>query len=712
MSAGDDSGSTLPGLGDAALEASLTGDGALAQGRYSKAVGKGGVLVEGNVTGGIRIYQGASETGNHYRNDVIHHLRACNPNFVGRQQELDRILGIVRARRNSVQENAVSIVGMSGVGKTELAIYASHLLAKEFPDAHLIVELRGSTRSPLSTADALSMLVRQFNPEEEPNQDVGRLRIKYLDLLADKHAIIVLDDAPDDALLADLFPPAGCIGIITATRNLVTGESVPLPALPRQDSVSLLRIYRGDLTAGEAEELATLCADLPIALNAAGALLKKAATIKTAKYLEVLRSDRFREMGNVENVLSASYDCLSADLKRALRALSVLPAHFDRSAGLVTIGCSDQVLISPLDELVMLNLLTFDAESERFFFNDLLRQFALRHLHETPGEYIESGKRHAAHFALVCARIDELYFRGGENGLSALREFDRERPHIESAYRFLKEMGLADVERDQLLSRLGSAAGKISGLRFMPAQRIEWLSEWQAAASRIKDQASESDAWNLLGIANCDIGSFDVAINACNKALEISRANQYRLGEARALGNLARVSITRQDPQTETAIECCLKALKILVELDANRETGRLYGLLGAAYDNASDHRRALEYLDKQLAIARETGDQSGEGHAHNNMGRIYYHENQPQRAVEHFLEHRELARRLEDKAGLVAACRNAALAYEKLGNIHSALDMMQEGLEVIRRFDSSKMPYYLSKMQRLRALLDLQLTH
>jgi tetratricopeptide (TPR) repeat protein len=47
-------------------------------------------------------------------------------------------------------------------------------------------------------------------------------------------------------------------------------------------------------------------------------------------------------------------------------------------------------------------------------------------------------------------------------------------------------------------------------------------------------------------------------------------------------------------------------------------------GNLGNAYAALGDARKAIEFYEKQLAIAREIGDRGGEGDALANMGMAY----------------------------------------------------------------------------------------
>ncbi|NEQ54650.1 MAG: CHAT domain-containing protein, partial [Leptolyngbya sp. SIO3F4] len=72
------------------------------------------------------------------------------------------------------------------------------------------------------------------------------------------------------------------------------------------------------------------------------------------------------------------------------------------------------------------------------------------------------------------------------------------------------------------------------------------------------------------------------------------------------------------------AIDFHEKDLAIALELGDRGGEGRAYTNLGNAYNNLGDYRRAIDFHEKHLAIALELGDQGSEGAAYNNLGNAY----------------------------------------------------------------------------------------
>ena len=60
------------------------------------------------------------------------------------------------------------------------------------------------------------------------------------------------------------------------------------------------------------------------------------------------------------------------------------------------------------------------------------------------------------------------------------------------------------------------------------------------------------------------------------------------------------------------AIQYHEKDLKIAKESGDRAGEGRAYGNLGIAYDSLGDYQKAKEYHEKHLKIAKEIGDRAG----------------------------------------------------------------------------------------------------
>ena len=133
--------------------------------------------------------------------------------FTGRTAELDRLRQALRhgaAAGGAVVISAIE--GMAGVGKTQLAVHAGHLLAREQPfDRVLFVNLRGfhpdPAQPPADPAAVLDGFLRLLGvPGQQIPHDLDARTAAYRDRLAGTRTLVVLDNAADAEQVRPLLP--------------------------------------------------------------------------------------------------------------------------------------------------------------------------------------------------------------------------------------------------------------------------------------------------------------------------------------------------------------------------------------------------------------------------------------------------------------------------------------------------------------------------
>src|SRR3712207_2286619 len=116
---------------------------------------------------------------------------------------------------------------MAGVGKTQLAVHAAHLLSRETPfDRVLFVNLRGfhpdPAQPPADPAAVLDGFLRLLgvSGQQIPHGLDARAAI-YRERLTGTRTLVVLDNAADEDQIRPLLPGiAGCLTLVTSRRHL------------------------------------------------------------------------------------------------------------------------------------------------------------------------------------------------------------------------------------------------------------------------------------------------------------------------------------------------------------------------------------------------------------------------------------------------------------------------------------------------------------
>ena len=112
---------------------------------------------------------------------------------------------------------------------------------------------------------------------------------------------------------------------------------------------------------------------------------------------------------------------------------------------------------------------------------------------------------------------------------------------------------------------------------------------------------------------------------------------------------------------------------------------GRHLAVLGLAYADLGETRRAIEFHEQYLAITREVGDRLGEGTAFGNLGNAYATLGEIQRAIEFHKQCLTIAREVGDRLREGGTLGNLGLAYASLGETRYAIEFYEQQLAITR---------------------------
>jgi hypothetical protein len=106
--------------------------------------------------------------------------------FTGREAELAELTEKLQHGGATIS----GLQGMGGVGKTALALKLAESLAPRYPDAQFYLDLRGVSRNPVSTAEAMAHVIRAYHPQARLPEDENELRGLYRSVLHGQRALL------------------------------------------------------------------------------------------------------------------------------------------------------------------------------------------------------------------------------------------------------------------------------------------------------------------------------------------------------------------------------------------------------------------------------------------------------------------------------------------------------------------------------------------
>ncbi len=633
------------------------------------------------------------------------------PDFTGREDELARITARLRGAGGMVGVSS-ALRGMGGIGKTVTAIEACWEVKDDFPDGQLVVELRGMSEQPLTPVQAMSQIIRDFHPETgKLPDDEKELLPLYRRVLAGKKALVLLDDAKDEAQVKSLLlvPP---VAFVVTSRNALAldgVESIRLGVLPPDEAFALLRGIVG--TKGTEAELRTVaeqCGWLPLALRVAGDFLRLHENWSLPKYIAALKdeSKRLERLKgktpdrDVEAVLGLSARELvreNAELAARWQMLSVFPADFDSSAAAAVWDLMDgnepdaSTAVDELTALLERSLVQFDADTDRYSLHDLMRPIAREVFNEVDGHpshseanrIIAAERRFAGFYCGILAEANKLYLKGNDGTLSGLKFFDQEELNIRRGQIWAVRHRTSDWFAAECCRDYSSAGIYIINLRLSARERITWFQEAIIACQKINDWSGECSALGNLGNAWFALGDAKKAITFHEQVLAISRNIGDRRGEGNALGNLGVAWFALGD--AKKAIVFYEQRLLIAREIEDLRTEYSALGNLGNAWSVLGDMNKAIVFCEQALTVSRRIGDRHGESHAMGNLGIAWAALGDTKKAITFQELALNISREIGDRHGEGDALGNLGIAWAASGDMKKATIFHEQALTISR---------------------------
>jgi DNA-binding SARP family transcriptional activator/tetratricopeptide (TPR) repeat protein len=606
-------------------------------------------------------------------------LPASVSSFVGRRPELDQL--------DKLTAQTVVICGTAGVGKTALAVTWAHRVAPAFPDGQLYVDLHGySPEAALTPGAALDRCLRALGVGGDGSEipvDLDEQSALFRSVLKDRRVVLVLDNAASVDQVRPLLPgSASCLTVVTSRsdlRGLVASHDafpVGLQPLARAEAVSLLSRLLGEERVNRehtaADELAELCAGLPLALRVAAANL----AADTGKPLadaagELAAGDRLSQLampGDQQTAVRAAFACsyrvLPAAAQRLFRRLGLIPGpDFTAATAAVLAGLPPAACAELLDTLRAAHLLERRAAAsraeDRFHCHDLLRWFAAERAAAEDGEAERVRALHA---------LFDYYVRAADAAarllyphLSRLPCLPADEP-LFAGHRAARAW--LDAEQPNLLAAIHSAARP-------PAHEAAWLLadtlrgyflSFTAADTQWRDSASAA----LLAARRSGRPDAAAAMH-CNLGARHFRRGHYERAAARFREALA---------AAEGA------------GLSAAQANARVW--LGLTMWAVSDLRESIDHYRQALVLCRQTGDQRAEAAALDGLGNVYGSMGEPWQAMRHHRRALALHRASGSRLGQARSLNNLSCDYLALADVDRAVEHALAALRLTEEVSST----------------------
>ncbi|MFE7409502.1 AfsR/SARP family transcriptional regulator [Streptomyces laurentii] len=538
--------------------------------------------------------------------------------FTGRDGLLAQLEdALEEATETSYAMRIVSITGRGGVGKTTLAVHLGHSLANRFPDGQMFAKLSGPSAQPIPPTRILERFLRSLGiPGSAVPSSLEERAELFRNLVADKRALIVLDDAIDEEQVRWLLPGSSTCPVLITSRSRLAGlegtRSVRIDVFSTEQALQLLsRILGADRIHSEltsALQLIKLCGNLALALRIVAARLAARPHWPLSKMVARLHdeSQRLDELTHggvgVRAGLAMAYQGLPADAQRLFRRLSMLEAAEFSSwvaAPLLDLAVTEaEDTLEFLVDAQLVDVEVVEGRRTRYRLHDLVRVYS----QECLAAYESTAER-----SLVLGRVLSTWLLLVEEAHRRAYGGDHTLIHGQ-APRLPLDPSVTDREL-------------ADPLRWFEDERVSLITAVRQAAGAGLDELCWDLALTLVTLFEM-YGYFDDWRTTHEIALEITRRHDNRRGQAAMLYSLGSLHMF------EYKLDEARGRLGLARELF--RQVGDVHGealaLRNLAFVDRIQGRldEAMEGYEKALVMLSGVNDSTAEAHVLSNMAQIH----------------------------------------------------------------------------------------
>jgi tetratricopeptide (TPR) repeat protein/transcriptional regulator with XRE-family HTH domain len=630
-------------------------------------------------------------------------------NFIGREPDLGRL--IAQTRDGGVV-GIYAIDGMAGVGKSTFAVHAAHLLAPEFPDGQIFLQLHAHTAGhrPVDPVDALASLLLTVGVQAHQIPAGLQERASlWRSHLAGRRVLLLLDDAAGHDQVRPLLPGTpGSLVLITSRRHLAAlddATSLCLDVLPDGDAAAML-IRLADRTDLDAADPAVgtindLCGSLPLAIAMLGRQLHHHPAWTVAGLAAYLAAARDRlELMHAENLsVAAAFDLsyldLTPDQQRLFRRLGLHPGtDIDSHAAAALDDCSLDTARRHLDDLFDQHLVTEPANG-RYRMHDLIRRHARTLAEADSAADNEAATRRLIDYYVSAATAIGQHFHRGDGPAAtssvwlpelaaradAAAWMEAERANMHAVVDLAAQLKWPDpgIKIVSGMSEFLRTHGHWTQMKVLHLTVFE-------TARQAGHRSGEIYALTSLGYLQRLTGDYMAAAATLAQAMELSLAIRDPQAEANVLtvlGVLQRLTV-----DFPTAIATLTRALRLqdgtgdkLGQVDALNELGNIRRLAG-------DYAASKQCHDRALQLSLESGDRLGQADSLRYLGRAHYDSGDHAPVGPLYSEALTLYQELEERAGLAHGLNYLGVAQRGAGDFAAAEQTQKEALALYRELN------------------------
>jgi DNA-binding SARP family transcriptional activator/predicted ATPase/tetratricopeptide (TPR) repeat protein len=609
--------------------------------------------------------------------------------FVGREKEV----ALVDEFLQSTEKRLLTLSGIGGVGKTELAIYAAKRNAFGFGDGVYFL-----SAEHLTDENALVFrLAERINYQLSADSDLIQQLCNHL---RGQEILLVLDNyeslLPEAELIIQLLKKTENLQILVTSRELLNlkSESVfEIEGLPYRDSGLAIDHEAGRLFLNVAERVESkfdekvessewinrICVHLeghPLGIELAGALTRDIAMEDIAAeisanmdFLATSMADVPEKHRSIRAVFDYSWKSLAKIQKPLFAKLSLFVGGFSLEAAQELLGASEDDLANFVNKSLIQEL-----PNKRYRIHPLIRQFAQEYFDATVEKKTALTNSFVKYYGrFMDASVGDIKSRNQSETISLI---SLELENIDNA------INISLARRDFVVLQEFLEAlylyYEIKGQVLVGAKKFDKILNELDKGKDNKDDLPEVFKVVFLpyrAFLQSRIGNTKEALAELENGLKVAKKLNLKAQIAFCLSKMG--TINSNLGNTEKSQDLFREAITLYENEGMVWEESIARSNLGFSLSQYSEEEAAEEQLEKALELAKQTGDSWNLSAALNNLGVLSYTSDRFAEAIDYFeksLEHHKA----------IGDIRGRAIALTNIGECQLALKDLDTGQSFI----------------------------
>jgi tetratricopeptide (TPR) repeat protein len=656
--------------------------------------------------------------------------------FFGRAKEMDVVM---RALSPADRTWGVLVDGIGGIGKTALAIEATHRAQDEGAfDAFVFVTAKQNILAPSGIREqtpAARTLDEFLNETARVLGQIGIAKLAsdekrraLLDALRAMPALLIYDNLEtlskeEQEAMADFLRelPQACKAIITSRRR--GGEGAVWLRVEQLDWDAARGIIENEMARDEGlanklrrvaesrwQELYDETNGSPLALVHTLGLMRVRAALTFDGALAMLRGNRDADLQKF--IFQEARKELTTNDKTALGALSFFAPSATFEAWMQVANLSRNALETTIDRLSALSLADVLTGEERYALHPLTRAFVRDELLADANIARETGMRFArywlAYSATYSGQIEESY--------KAYDQLEAEWTNLDVTAEWLWQTAAVQTHTEQSAERkvkVGDtdAARMLNGLSDMLNKFLNFTGHWDERIklnTRVYETLCALEDWSNAGWAAYRIAY--IHYNRANTVEAMLWADRCAEAWARggdkdnqAEGIRMRGQVARQRKDYDAAERLLQDALIIYRDLKSDGDVTNVLNDLGELEDERKQFNTAERYYREALELAQKIKSREQEIEITGNLGELALDRKQWTEARKWFEQQLPLAKEVGRQELIAHAQYGLARVNEAEGRADLALPLAQEALKIYERLQHRDLAEARELVERLK---------